>query len=176
MSEIKNCAYCSNEFESFVSHGKYCSRTCNDKDAPRRKAERQKLGIQPVPRVMYNGSRSKRQKSSSEVLTISPGTLGATSELLVSVDLMQKGYSVFRSLSPNSPFDLVAHKGDELLKIEVKTSIVTSEDRPVHLRAVKHSEHDTLALVAPIPTGFKIEYMPPLELIQSNPVEALKAA
>ncbi len=43
------------------------------------------------------------------------------SELLVSVDLMKKGYSVFRSISPACFCDLIAIKEGEIMKVEVRT-------------------------------------------------------
>lgn len=47
--------------------------------------------------------------------------MGAKSELIVSVDLLDNGYYVFRSVSPSSPFDLVCFKNGIHFKIEVKT-------------------------------------------------------
>lgn len=49
------------------------------------------------------------------------GTVGAIAELAVSIDLMAKGYSVFRPLSPNCFCDLIAIKGDEIKMIEVRS-------------------------------------------------------
>lgn len=49
------------------------------------------------------------------------GTVGAISEILVSVDLMKKGWDVFRSLSPASNCDMLAIKNDVILKLEVRT-------------------------------------------------------
>ena len=51
-----------------------------------------------------------------------PPTLGALSELQVAVDLMAKGYHVFRALSPDCPCDLVAFRpGEPPVRIEVMT-------------------------------------------------------
>jgi len=52
---------------------------------------------------------------------LSPGTSGAASELRVAFDLLERGYAVFRSVSPNAPFDLVAVRDEELLRIEVRS-------------------------------------------------------
>ena len=50
-------------------------------------------------------------------------TVGAAHELLVCVDLMRRGYHVFRAVSPSSPCDLVVFRGDEKpLRIEVRTA------------------------------------------------------
>ena len=53
-------------------------------------------------------------------------TTGAISELRVSVDLMQRGYDVFRALSPSCPCDLAVLKNGKLLRIEVRTCRVTN--------------------------------------------------
>ena len=42
-------------------------------------------------------------------------------ELLVSADLLKKGYEVFRALSPGCSCDLVAMKNEKLIRVEVKT-------------------------------------------------------
>ena len=49
------------------------------------------------------------------------GTTGAISELKVCVDLMAKGYHIFRSESPCCPCDLVALKNGITLTVEVRT-------------------------------------------------------
>jgi hypothetical protein len=51
----------------------------------------------------------------------SNSTIGALSELLACAWLLNKGYQVFRNVSPNGPYDLVAFKGPEELRIDVKT-------------------------------------------------------
>jgi len=48
---------------------------------------------------------------------------GALNELRVSIDLMGKGYKIFRALNPNAPFDLIAYKNKKLYKIEVRTRV-----------------------------------------------------
>jgi hypothetical protein len=52
---------------------------------------------------------------------ISPGTVGAIAELAVAVDLMERGYDVFRAVSPACSCDLAVLSGGELLRIEVRT-------------------------------------------------------
>lgn len=52
------------------------------------------------------------------------GNIGAYSELLVALDLMRRGYHVFRAVGPHGPFDLVAWRKDTgLLRVEVKTGV-----------------------------------------------------
>lgn len=50
---------------------------------------------------------------------LAPGDVGALGELVVSADLMRRGYAVFRALSPSCPCDLIAMKDDKLLRVEV---------------------------------------------------------
>lgn len=52
---------------------------------------------------------------------ISTASIGAGAELAVGSDLINKGYYVFRNLSPNGPCDLIIMKDGVLKKIEVKT-------------------------------------------------------
>ncbi len=53
---------------------------------------------------------------------IPTGTVGAISELIVSADLMKKGFHVFRALSPACPFDLYAMRNHKTFDIEVRTT------------------------------------------------------
>ena len=52
---------------------------------------------------------------------ISTGTKGTISELRIAVDLLQKGYEVFRALSPSCSCDLAILKDGKLLRIESRT-------------------------------------------------------
>lgn len=47
--------------------------------------------------------------------------MGARTELLVSADLMYRGYDVFRALSPSCNCDLVIFKNGEIVRVEVRT-------------------------------------------------------
>lgn len=51
---------------------------------------------------------------------IGRGHKGAACELLASAHLLSKGAQVFRSVSPHSPFDLVAYRNGTLYRVEVK--------------------------------------------------------
>ena|SRR3990167_3411291 len=58
---------------------------------------------------------------SSNFPGIATGTVGAIGELVASVDLMSRGYDVFRALSQSCSCDLLALKDGNLLRIEVRT-------------------------------------------------------
>lgn len=53
---------------------------------------------------------------------VGKSVLGAANELLVAADLTLRGYAVYRAVSPSAPFDLVAVKGEAILRVEVRAS------------------------------------------------------
>ena len=52
---------------------------------------------------------------------LSSGSVGAVGEMRVAIDLLVKGYEVFRSISPNSSCDLIVCKNGDVYRIEVRT-------------------------------------------------------
>ncbi len=92
------CQICGEIFQAYIDRQKFCSEKCSRKE----KYKRHRL-INP------------------ERLPFASGTVGAIKELQVSVDLMRKGYHVFRALSAHCPCDLMAFKNEKIFKIEVKT-------------------------------------------------------
>ena len=52
---------------------------------------------------------------------MNPSFRGALSELIVSSDLMAKGYEVYRALSPSSSCDLIVIVDKKPLRVEVRT-------------------------------------------------------
>lgn len=95
------CRRCSKEFSVVVKNQRFCTRGCQAKQ--------------------------EQEKYASGYPALPTGSLGAVSELEVAKDLVLRGYYVFRSLTPNSPCDLVAIKGGVLYKIEVKTAVHDSK-------------------------------------------------
>jgi predicted nucleic acid-binding Zn ribbon protein len=92
----RNCAACGEPFVMTGPDHRYCSRAeC--------KRERQRR-----PRV-------------SPYVGLSTGQVGAIAELLVSADLLAQGYEVFRAVSPAASCDLIALRGDQILRVEVRT-------------------------------------------------------
>lgn len=67
----------------------------------------------------------KQQGSFFKKRGIATGTVGAIGELLVSSDLMTKGYEVYRALSQSSSCDILAIKDNKILKVEVRTGTIT---------------------------------------------------
>jgi hypothetical protein len=57
-------------------------------------------------------------------IKIKSATTGAAHELVVCVDLMKRGWHVFRAQSPSCPCDLIAMNDNQLLRIEVTTGTI----------------------------------------------------
>ena len=47
---------------------------------------------------------------------------GMFAELTACAWLLQEGYEVFRNVSPHGPYDIIAIKGDEILRLDVKST------------------------------------------------------
>lgn len=77
---------------------------------------------------------------------MSRSTVGAMAEILVSLDLMKRGFHVFRALSPNASCDLAIVNDRQFLRVEVKTSYRTRSGT-IYSPQVKAGTHDILALV-----------------------------
>jgi len=84
------------------------------------------------------------------------GTIGAINELYVSSDLMARGLSVFRALSPSCKCDLIVMLDNgELKRLEVKTGHITGSktgDIKIRHSACTHDSFDWLAIVLGNPT------------------------
>jgi hypothetical protein len=57
-------------------------------------------------------------------LPMDKGRKGAHSELIACAWLLDQGYDVYRNVSPVGMVDIIAIKGDEHLKIDVKTAVL----------------------------------------------------
>ena len=76
-------------------------------------------------------------------------TAGAISELRVAIDLLSKGYNVFRSLSPACPCDFVILKDKQLLRVEVRTTHISSTGKPYKAISKHDDPIDIYAWVLP---------------------------
>ena len=121
------CRRCGAEFRPASARHEFCSNDCRlaERDAGR-------------------GTASVRNR-----FGLNPGDLGALSELRVCVDLAERGYSVFRALSPSAPCDLIALAPDgAVLRVEVKTGyrgLRHGSEGPISARSV----YDVLAIAHP---------------------------
>jgi hypothetical protein len=150
--ELATCRSCSGpiERERLVHQGgrtKFCA-SC----APEQTAER----------LRVNREARKAKFGALKPSTLShmvASDLGALAELQVSADLLRRGFHVFRAVSPAASCDLVAMRGEEILRIEVKSArryacgvqYNNPKDR---------SRFDVLALAV---EGEGIEYRPSLD-------------
>lgn len=78
---------------------------------------------------------------------VSIGGVGAIGELLVCADLLRRGYDVFRSVSPNGPFDVVACSGDRTIRIEVKVCAEYMDGSRVTRKREPDNPFDVIAMV-----------------------------
>jgi hypothetical protein len=96
------CLTCNKDFLPKAHNQIYCCKDCQKKDA---------------------GTQYLGQKG------ISTGTVGAMSELAVSIDLMAKGYETYRALSPSSKCDILAMKNNVSYGFEVRTGYLIGKDQ-----------------------------------------------
>ena len=104
--DVRKCANCGQEFAPSQPFNIYCSPLCA------KSVEQARRDVRPW---------AKENKLSS-------GTVGALGELRVAVDLMQRGYHVFRALSPSCPCDIIAFRNTTVLRVEVRTANVRKND------------------------------------------------
>lgn len=92
----------------------------------------------------------ERYASANEALRVKipPGTVGALAELVVAVDLMERGLEVFHAMSPSSSCDLAVLDGAVLRRVEVRTGHRTATGRLVFFRNPRDDgRHDLFAVV-----------------------------
>lgn len=124
------CKICGKRFTTLgLWNVKYCSEECKNTTLPKR--------------ALYN---------------VPTGTIGAIGELRVSVDLLQKGYAVFRALSPSCFCDLLISKNNKFFSVEVRTGykIITGK---IIFPPIKGVNPHLVAIVLPN----EIVYKPDLE-------------
>lgn len=89
------CPVCSKQFKTCSSNKKLCSKVCK----------------REFYKTVYGNFGSP----------LTSATIGSIAELAVSVDLLKKGFAVFKALSPSCYCDVIAVKKDMELKLEVRT-------------------------------------------------------
>ncbi len=94
----KQCKHCGKTFKTTNSTKLYCDTWCLRKET-RNKYEKA---------FMFKGQRD-----------IHRTTLGAINEYRVCVDLLMKGYEIFKSITPNCSCDLIMLKDNKIKRIEV---------------------------------------------------------
>lgn len=110
-----------------------CSAECNRK----RQVERYRA-VNPRPKLCTN-------------------TAGALSEYKVIVDLISKGFEIFKAVSPSSSCDLALLKEEKLYRIEVRTGFYTPSG------AISHNLANVRADIVATVLHDQIIYLPPLD-------------
>jgi hypothetical protein len=85
------------------------------------------------------------------------GTVGAIQELRVAVDLLKRGYEVFRPLSPSCSCDLLVLKDGGIKKIEVRTAYERKYDNKLFYPN-NNIKAEYLALALPDKIIYKPEF------------------
>lgn len=91
------------------------------------------------------------------------GTIGAIGELMVSADLLRRGYNVFRSLSPNASCDLAIISGGAATRVEV-TKAYRTRSGGLQFNPHERERYDVLALWC---VDGSVTYIPSLPAIVS---------
>lgn len=96
---------------------------------------------------------------------LSKNSLGALSELRACADLVDKGWNVYRAVTPDNEADLVISKGSVMKRIEVRTGSYSQATGALQYprRPVDAQRSDHYAIVASTEKGFDIHYIPELE-------------
>jgi hypothetical protein len=127
LMEPQNCAHCNKEFvprQRYATRQRFCNHSCAIK------AQNIRMGV---------GSAYDKR--------INRSTVGAISELIVCVDLLAKGYEVFRAVSPACSCDLAILKDKQLLRVEVKTGYKNVVSGKLLYPKNNLQPHDILAIV-----------------------------
>lgn len=138
MSEAEACKFCRKPLSErkIRRHALYCDRICSRNFVKKQYAS-------------LNGRDG----------TVSRATVGAVSELIVSVDLLRRGYDVFRALSPSCSCDLVILKNGRVIRVEVRTGVINTGGKIAH--AWKEKDRDRSDVLAVVVNG-SIIYKPEL--------------
>lgn len=135
--EGRRCAHCFSAIAASKRFANYCSPFCFSKAleaarsghgstqlVPEFRTKRQaKLAhrvLEEKPLVDSRPFATRPARDAKPML--STGVSGACGELAVSVDLLRRGYEVFRAVSPACSCDLVALKDGKSYRVEVRTS------------------------------------------------------
>lgn len=123
----------------------------------------------PIPPARAYGPQAKSVKYCSVACTRPPrvgapvasATTGAISEYIVVVDLLRRGYNVFRAASPACSCDLVVLLSTGIKRIEVRTAY-TSVSTGVLTAPIGQHDHGRFDILALVYHGTRIAYYPQL--------------
>lgn len=132
------CLNCGRELIQHDGRRKYCNAKCRERLKSRK----------------YHDANPKLPHPSS-------GRTGTLSECKVLVDLLSRGYDVFRSVCSSSSCDLMVTRNGKMFRVEVTTGHYVAKDK----RLITYPRHnpanyDIMAIVLPD----KITYLPDMLL------------
>src|SRR5262245_9389802 len=141
---IQPCAFCGKPIPlpRLRSHADTCSPSCR--------------------RKLDNSRRADTSKTYP--LANSTGVSGAISELRVSVDLLSRGYEVFRALSPACSCDLVVLANRQLYCIEVRTGGISANG------GLHYGQNKIRADIMAVVTREEIFYVPALPVMLTQTI------
>jgi len=146
---------CGNEFTPIYHSQRYCSTGCR---------------VQ-MDRLAHPGRPGR-------IPGMPSATTGAVSEMAAAIDLMKRGYEVFRALSPACSCDLIALGPSGPLRVEVRTGYRSPVSGAlVFARNTASRGHGEDALdhyAVVIGYGAEIAYLPELPAAPESPYAALE--
>lgn len=113
--------------EKMRRHAKFCDKTCANKHWAN----------------LYRRANPRIHKG----LSLPTGTIGAMHEMVVAVDLMSRGYHVFRALSQACPCDLAILKNGKLIRVECTTGTYNRNPNSWSHPLKDNKKYDVLAVV-----------------------------
>lgn len=114
-------------------------------EIPSRMEAHAKLSQFLMPINSRLGTAEKKLEISPVVINL--GEKGAIGELIVSTDLLHRGFEVFRNLSPTGSADLIALKDRRTYTIQVKRRLTEKPNQLVSFLRPLGEEYDVLAMV-----------------------------
>lgn len=84
---------------------------------------------------------------------------GARTELLVCIDLLDKGLIPYRAIGPHAPYDVIAADGPRLLRVECRTGNVYPGTGRLNYSKKGRETCDLFAVFNP--ASLRIEYFTP---------------
>jgi hypothetical protein len=139
------CELCGNVTIAWSAKKRYCSSGCQRK------------------------AYSQSSRHSAHVDTIPFGNRGAVGELSVCVDLLQRGFEVFRSVSAHASCDLIAIQGELVYRVEVRSAWMNTDSGRVYVNNRGAGRQDILAIY----TAEGVSYLNPDKTPHSLPLGAI---
>lgn len=137
--QYKDCKNCKEQFKTKYEKQIYCCSQCREQFNLSPKTQTQPMPANVADKFLRSIPVPLKEKV--ENIYLNKSTIGAISELLVSADLLFKGYEVHRALSPDAGCDIVATKKAEVRRIEVRTGKYV--DGHIEFSAKPNSPHIT---------------------------------